>query len=258
MQGPCIQFGAYWARPREPESFRRLLRWLLARNYNVKPKILAVKAIDDELPRFVELAAGRDEIEISGWTSDRILSSRELLPTKVNLTSENKSNVDVLLGYGLMDSESFQGGDKHVVELMTSGADLNLVDNVGTSETDLTTVRSAWVTRQWCLHTFRDLCDELEPDYAGKRWEKALQPPKSFLASTDSMDYFDLYLSNCLVDGVEIREKLRHLSDFVLEEFKSGVFIMLRPGIDHNRLEVDFAMACVRAAVRLSQELGAV
>jgi len=111
--------------------------------------------------------------------------------------------------------------------------DLNLVENIRAGNAPGTKLspklaKKARLIDCWQKRTFRGICDDLCPDYAARRWEWSLQPPKSLIASLDVRDFGNLYIAPGIADPEEIRAALSGLRAWGLERFDKGVFLSLR------------------------------
>ncbi len=250
LQGPLIQIGAYWGEIDETLAFRRVLDWILRRGYRMAPLVLGVKAEAGKLPRFLDMASGRGTLCFRDWSAEQALSSQDHIPVTVRLTPMNVCNVELDVSFAIMDAESFAGGDGHVIEIVASGADLDLVENVGCEGMCAEVVMGAKKTQKWCETTLRALCDELRPDYAGERWAVALQPPQSLVACEDPASLMNLYLSDHLEQAGQLGAQLAPFNVCTIVDHPHGVFVRAMDVADEGNTEVHAAAAVVREALR--------
>jgi len=248
--GPHIQLGAFWRESSEVEDFRKLLSWLLSRDYQLH-NLVVIKTLDGRLPRFrqKDIDLSNEELTIAEPTVEAARGSATSLPFAAQLWSPAEHNVPVDLGYAVMSEESYRAGEKHVIEIVASGADQDIIVNVAEDRVHSETVKGAERLDRWQHNTFRDLCDELQPVYAALRVEQALQPPASLLASSTVAEYADMYLSDALGLSVIDRLNLTRNPACSVVRFRNGTFVPFRWGFCENIKESLAAMAVIRQRI---------
>ena len=240
LDPPHSQLGYYWHDLAETVAYLRLLQWLVDRGHRMHPFVVAMRVEGGRLP--LETCGFPPEAvrESWDWTVDRAVNAADWYPVQVRLVDERYGKIEVDLGYALMQAESIQAGDHHAVETVVSGSSLNLVKHVGIDEPEPALVEEASAAERWCQDTFRDICEQLAPDYAARRWEWELQPPASLLAASDPMELIDMFVGDSIADPELVMATFSTMGGWSAQRYANGVFAEL---IDRNQEEFPNAMA---------------
>ncbi|MHC4445531.1 MAG: hypothetical protein ACYTF1_18300 [Planctomycetota bacterium] len=248
LQPPHIQLGFYWQSITEVYAYRNTLHWLLENGYDMHPVVTAVRSKGGEIPRFAQLATHglpKDDVRLFyDWTANKAMTDNEWFPVKIRLAPNNSENVDVDLNYALIYEESFKLGQPHAIEITASGADLNLLDNSSDGELEPEIVINAQKTEKWHKTIFRNVCEGLQPNYAGLYWERSLQPPASLLASEDIINFGSLFLSNKVDEPDKIALLFKDLSNWSTEKYLNGIYVCLLRSDDDKQSQKGREIIC--------------
>lgn len=229
LQAPLIELGFFWSSIAEPAAFGRLVTWLLAAGSVLRSPLRAVRADHGQLPWFRcpgLLHMEHPEIECGSfedWTPDRFANERDWLPIHVRLAATTSFPVDVDVCYATLCWNCRSEEDIHPIEIVASGADLDLAHNVDSDKLDDEILENARRTDEWTSRTFRSVCEEFGPDYAGYHWERSLRPPRSLVASDDWLDFGDLFLSDTMMRSYGGPEALQKLEEWHTERYRNGI-----------------------------------
>lgn len=248
LQGPHIQLGSYWHGLPDIEAYRRVLRWFVGVGYRAHPVVTLMKADNGVLPRYDQLAThGLPEgtVIVRGDCSlENVLSEQAWLPVRVRLLPSRLQDVEIDVGYAFMHEESLRAGDRRVVEITASGADLNLLDNSGVDDLDPEVVQAAQRVEEWHWRVFHELCDDLLPDYAGLRWEWEIQPPASLLSGCEVDTISSLYLSEELTDPAMLCSAFSDLDAWSIDRWQHGCYVQLNNAADIDAANKGKDMIC--------------
>lgn len=248
LAAPLISLGAYWNEMSDHDAYRRMLSWLVRRGYRMSPRIQTLASENGCLPAFAHLGVDIAPIIESGWSIQRALESVDTLPVEVRLQPETASGIPIDLRFALIDTPC-RNLRTHVIEVVASGADWNLVDNVPIDQLDTATVERARLTENWVNFTFRALCDELRPEYAGQLWECSLQPPESAVQGQVLRGTFDIYLSDKLAATSNLDREVLQMQHSRVERFAHGLHYVLLMEVSMSDPAFVVAVKSIRDAI---------
>ncbi|MBN1346077.1 MAG: hypothetical protein JXQ73_25545 [Phycisphaerae bacterium] len=254
LQPPHVQLGFYWHDVSDVDAYRRLLRWLVCQGYEISPQVLAIRAEAGRLPRFSHLALlcmGGPDTEtrrFDDWDIKRALTATDWLPVEIRLLPKHAENVEADLTYGKASEGVLPTPDPHVIEIVASAHDMELVQYPDTITPGSQITESARKTKTWCDATFMAVCDELGPDYAKHDWEESLEPPGPLMDSIYDTDYWHLYLSEERFGPAREIETAGALASWRRQRFAHGLY--LQPGQEGRRDMEEPGIAFLRELFR--------
>ena len=248
---PHIQLGYFWNDFRETEHFGEVLEWLLADGYKITPRTLMVRIQNGRVPWFSQIAMIGSDLpeEFIFWRDDCSLEAirnvQDAAPVMVHLTPTSDLGVECDLAYSL----SFDRDAPRAIELVASGAALDLMENVGADQIDAPDREIALRTQQWLVRIFQRLCDEMTPCYAGCFWESPLLTPSVLLSSDYIMDWTDIFVSHGVISDREVLKELNRLKVCSVSEWATGSFIERRREASEFEVDCQDAIAILKKIV---------
>jgi len=227
LQPPLVNLGIYCVTRTDLESYQTVLHWLLERGYEPTGDGLAFRAVNGRLPWFRSIETHRlseEDVHVLGESSIPTYPlPAEWLPVSLRLRSTREDNVDIDLEYAPIRSTQWERL-AHSVQIVASGSDLNLMQNVGAQKLPNEERSRAERTDRWITRTFRALCDDLQPDYAGCMWEWSLPPPAELMRSKDVRDFVGLYVARSQFAVQELQAKFAGLEKWAVHQFDHGLY----------------------------------
>ena len=250
LDSPLIQLGFYWHVRDQVECYRCLLRWILTQGYEMLPKGLAFRAIEGVLPPFSQTSLagiqGVESLVFTDWTAERALHEEEWLPVRIHLLPKCARGVKINLGYAGMAEPCLDQDAHHAIEVVASGADMDLVENVPASQLPAKVVAGARRTARWQRDFFELTCRDCAPDYAGCFWEWELQPPCQIARSRDLSDFDGLYFPQALARRTKVGVRLASLRSWSVRVLGEGVIVRCK---ERGTAEAEKGMVILRGAI---------
>lgn len=241
LKSPLIELGFYWHTAPEVESYRKVLGWLAEHGHNRVGKVHAIRSQDGGLPRFsmdatisIELPSV-ETAEFEDWSIEQAIQSNQWLPISIRLFPTHKNDPEIDLRYALMTRPSFDAGEPHAIEITVGGWEVEQVLQSTESARYSKVSAKGNRTAKWVARTFRAICDDLAPDYAGNLWESSVVPPSSFVSAGYPRECWDLYLSDVLLTRPGKTPDLPPLATWTVERFNHGVFLQPRDRLNEDK-----------------------
>lgn len=209
--------------------FAALAFWLLDGGYSPGPTAVARRvsqggapAAPCRVPSADGCAISADIRSFDNWTVALLREQIEWKPLILQLVPGSAVQQRLELAY-VMRSGFGDGNVNCPIEIVASGADLNLLENRGAARLDRDTIEAAEQTARWRVETFGSVCRTFDPWYAGSTWEWDLPSPPELLSSDDFSDFDGLYLSSRLIDSDSVRLGLGGIPGWRIETVAAGV-----------------------------------
>lgn len=236
LQPPLIHLGFYWEQPPFEAMFTALALWLLDEGYSPGPTAVARRMSKGGAPAApcgVPCADGRpisaDIRSFDNWTVALLREQTEWQPLTLELVPGSATQQRLELAYVMRSGIADRNVD-WPIEIVTSGAELDLLVNRGADRLARDTVEAAEMTARWEAEMFESVCRTFDPWYAGRTWEWDLPSPTELLSSDDYSDFDGLYLSSRLIDSDSVQLALSGVSGWRIETLATGVQVSCSAG----------------------------
>lgn len=254
LQPPLIHLGFYWERQPCEAMFAALAFWLLDGGYSPGPTAVVRRVSQEGAPAAPCRVSSADGCAISAdirsldnWTVALLREQIEWKTLTLELVPGSADQQRLELAY-VMRSGFGDGNVNCPIEIVASGADLDLLVNRGAARLDGDTVEAGEMTARWRVEMFGSVCRTFDPWYAGSTWEWDLPSPPELLSSDDDSDFDGLYLSSRLIDSDSVRLGLGGIPGWRIETVATGVQVSC-PG-RRGTSEADQGIAALKRILR--------
>jgi hypothetical protein len=228
-QPPHIQLGFYWDNRPCTNSYSAVLGWLLEQGFRQKPGAVLIRANGSNLPPYPLLEQNdlaEDALKVEpNWVHSQSPAPADWLPVRVQYDTGGACPLELEAGYGFMMQAAVEARANRVVEILISGADANLLDNVDPKSLPPKVVTKA--KESWRLQetVFSGVCRDLVPAYAACSMEESLQPPQTLNKLTILGLFGRWFVASTTVDSQTVIDICESPKRFRTTPIEQGVFV---------------------------------